>query len=161
MLLPVMVLIAVALNEPRLFHQEGLTSWKGGGFGMFATLDRHTFRPLIVTVNIYDRETETTTPIQIDFRSYRSLISNDVDKRQHLEDTLSLPTQNNLSVLASQIAEFKYITDQGDYAIASKEGFGIPISSRQITLELYRMKYDDATNKGTYELIKKWVGRDQ
>jgi hypothetical protein len=87
-------------------------------------------------------------------------IKNDADKTQHLEDTRSLPTQHNLSVLANQLAEYKYITDQGDYAIANTSGFGVPISTRQITIELYRLIYDDPTNRGTYELITTWNSRN-
>lgn len=159
MLIPVFVLIAIALNEPRLYHQENLTSWKGGGYGMFATIDRHSWRPIVITLRFADRNGENERLIQVDIRSYLDTIKNDVDKMQHMEDTLSLPTQYNLQVLAGQIAEYKYITDQGDYAVANSRGFGSPITSRQISIELYRLKYDDSTNKGSYELITTWNGR--
>lgn len=158
MLFPVLVLIAIALNEPRLYHQENLTSWKGGGYGMFATIDKHSWRPVVVTLIFRDRNGENEQAIQVDIRSYLSVIQSDADKNQHFEDTRSLPTQHNLSVLAEHIASFKYITDQGPFAIANKEGFGKPISSRQVKIELYRLKYDDATNRGTYELITTWNG---
>lgn len=158
MMLPVFVLIAVALNEPRLYHQENLTSWKGGGFGMFANIDRHSWRPVVVTLTFTDRNGENEQSIQLDIRSYQSLIRDDINKLQHFEDTQSLPSQHNLAFLASQMATFKYITDQGDYAIANKEGFGIAISARQIKIEIYRLVYDDPTNRGTYELITTWDG---
>lgn len=158
MALPIIVLIAIALNQPRLFIQENITSWKGGGYGMFATIDKHSWRPVVITLNFTDRNSENQRSIQVDIRSYLSLIQADADKLQHYEDTRSLPTDHNLSVLAEQIASFKYITDQGDYAIANKEGFGTPISTRQIKIDLYRLHYDDATNRGTYELIKTWEG---
>jgi hypothetical protein len=156
MLLPVFVLIAIALNEPRLYHQENLTSWKGGGYGMFATIDKHSWRPVVITLRFTDRNGENETLMQVDYRSYADSIKNDVDKVQHLEDTKSLPSQHNLRILANQIAEFKYITDEGKYAIANQRGFGIPITSRQVIIEIYRLKYDDATNRGTYELITTW-----
>ncbi|MGA1248713.1 MAG: hypothetical protein ACO3XJ_06400 [Candidatus Nanopelagicales bacterium] len=160
MLVPVIVLIAVALNEPRLYHQENLTSWKGGGFGMFATIDKHSWRPVVVKLTFTDRDGGNEKVIQVDIRSYLDAIKNDADKSQHLEDTRSLPTQHNLGVLANQLAEFKYITDQGDFAFVSTQGFGVPISPRQISIELYRVIYDDPTNRGTYELITTWNSRN-
>lgn len=159
MLLPVFVLVAVALNEPRLYIQENLTSWKGGGFGMFATIDKHSWRPVVVKLRFTDRNGENEELIQVDIRSYLEVISDDADKSQHFNDTQSLPTQHNLSVLASQMAEFKYITDQGAYAIANTRGFGTPITARQVIIEIHRMKYDDATNRGTYELVTSWNAR--
>lgn len=149
MALPVFLLIGVAFNQPRLHLQENLTSWKGGGFGMFATLDRHTIRPIIVTLTLREKT------IQLDFRSYRQAISDDVDKVQHLEDTLALPSAGNLSALAEQMADVKYIVD-GEYAIASTQGFGIPISVRQIRIELYRIQYDSYLNTGTWVKITSW-----
>lgn len=158
MLLPVFLLIAIALNEVRLYHQENLTSWKGGGYGMFATIDKHSWRAVVVTLVFRDRNGENERTLQVDLRSYLSLIQDDADKSQHYEDTRSLPTQHNLSILAEQIASYKYITDQGLYAIANKDGFGTPISARQVKIEVYRLKYEDATNRGSYELIKTWEG---
>lgn len=159
MLLPVLVLISVAINEPRLYLQENLTSWKGGGFGMFATIDKHAWRPVVVKLTFTDRDGGNEKIIQVDIRSYMDAISNDVDKMQHFEDTRSLPTQHNLSVLARQIAEYKYITDEGEFAIANTRGFGSPITFRQVTIEIHRLIYDDATNRGTYELITTWNTR--
>lgn len=43
--LPV-VLIVVALTQITLAHTRDLSPWKGGGFGMFASVDLLTYRPL-------------------------------------------------------------------------------------------------------------------
>ncbi len=37
--LPALLLVAVATNQLRLAHVEGLSPWSGGGFGMFSTTD--------------------------------------------------------------------------------------------------------------------------
>jgi len=37
--LPVLLLVAVALSQVVLARSQGLLAWKGGGFGMFATVD--------------------------------------------------------------------------------------------------------------------------
>lgn len=158
MLLPVIILLGVALNQPRLYLQENITSWKGGGFGMFANIDKHSWRPVVVTITLKDRNGENERTMQIDIRSYLSLFQDDIDKNQHFNDTQALPSQHNLSVLAEQFAEYRYIMDRGDYAIANNDGFGTPISPRQIKIEVYKLKYDDPTNKFSYELITTWDG---
>ena len=38
--LPVLLLALVALNQIRIARSTDMTAWKGGGFGMFSTLDR-------------------------------------------------------------------------------------------------------------------------
>ncbi len=40
------VLVAVALHQVHLAVTRDLTPWKGGGFGMFASVDRSTWRPM-------------------------------------------------------------------------------------------------------------------
>lgn len=123
---------------------------------MFATIDKHSWRPVVVNLRFSDRNGENEKIMQVDFRSYYELIKNDADKYQHLQDTQALPSQHNLRVLAEQIAELKFITDQGNYAIANNRGFGTPVTARQVSIEIYRLTYDDASNKGSYELITAW-----
>lgn len=158
MLLPVFILVAVAINQPRLYHQDHITSWKGGGFGMFANIDKHSWRPVVITLTTSDRNGENKTTMQVDIRSYLSLMQKDVDLYQHFNDTAALPSQHNLAELASQIASVKFIMDEGPYAIANDQGFGTIISARQVKIEIYRMIYDDPTNRGTYELLTSWDG---
>lgn len=116
---------------------------------MFATLDRHTYRPIVVNITFQEKT------MQVDFRSYRAAIENDVNKVQHLEDTFALPSQHNLSVLAKQMAEMKYNVDN-EFAIASNGEFGIPISYRQISIALYRIKYDSVLNTGSWIPLTSW-----
>ena len=45
--LPAAVLVAVALHQIALAELHALNPWKGGGFGMFATLDRANARAVL------------------------------------------------------------------------------------------------------------------
>jgi hypothetical protein len=56
--LPVIVLIVVALTQVLLSKTAGLSPWKGGGFGMFATTDGTAFRQVRVFVEAEGRAEE-------------------------------------------------------------------------------------------------------
>lgn len=49
---PIALLLAIALAQIFLAHSAHLVAWKGGGFGMFATIDAPDFRD----VRLYDAE---------------------------------------------------------------------------------------------------------
>lgn len=53
---PVAVLVVVALLQMTLAHTVGLSPWKGGGFGMFSTVDSPDYRMVIVTVRLQGNE---------------------------------------------------------------------------------------------------------
>jgi hypothetical protein len=50
-LAPAALLTIVAVAQIALAHHAALTPWKGGGFGMFSTLDHGAFRRLSVIVD--------------------------------------------------------------------------------------------------------------
>lgn len=56
--LPALVLIAVALLQMVLTRTADLSPWKGGGFGMFATIDGTAFRHLRIIVEAPERSEE-------------------------------------------------------------------------------------------------------
>lgn len=49
-MVPAAVLVAVALTQIGLARGAGLSPWKGGGFGMFSTLDARPFRHVRISV---------------------------------------------------------------------------------------------------------------
>ena len=61
-LAPPLVLVAVALVQIFLTSRTGLTPWKGGGFGMFATTDATGFRYVRLFVDAPDRSEELEVP---------------------------------------------------------------------------------------------------
>jgi len=60
--LPTTLLIAVAIGQVVLVRAFDLTPWKGGGFGMFATLDHAAFRRVDVVVDAPGRSEALEVP---------------------------------------------------------------------------------------------------
>ena len=63
MLLPPLLLVVVALGQVTLAKTVGLTAWKGGGFGMFSTLDHGAYRGVVATIEAMKMEANITTPV--------------------------------------------------------------------------------------------------
>ena len=62
---PALVLIVVAALQISLARRGPLSPWKGGGFGMFASLDGGSFRTLRVFVEASDRSEEILLPASL------------------------------------------------------------------------------------------------
>ena len=62
MLLPPLLLVVVALGQVTLAKTVGLTAWKGGGFGMFSTLDHGAYRGVVATIEAPDRSETLEMP---------------------------------------------------------------------------------------------------
>jgi hypothetical protein len=59
---PALLLVAVAIVQIALALRGPLSPWKGGGFGMFASLDGGSFRTLRVFVEAPERSEEILLP---------------------------------------------------------------------------------------------------
>ena len=59
---PAALLVLVAIGQLRLAHTVGLSPWKGGGFGMFASLDARPFRYVRIFVQAPERSEELAVP---------------------------------------------------------------------------------------------------
>jgi hypothetical protein len=64
--LPLVVLLVIAGAQQVLVRTSHLTPWKGGGFGMFSTLDHGAFRGVTIVVNGPDRSETLDTPPSLD-----------------------------------------------------------------------------------------------
>lgn len=62
----------VAIVQIALAHTAGLTPWKGGGFGMFSTLDHSGYRGVDVIVEGPDRSEQLTIPESLDVAAARA-----------------------------------------------------------------------------------------
>jgi hypothetical protein len=71
-LLPPVLLVAVALGQIALVKAVALTPWKGGGFGMFATLDHGAHRGVNVVVEAPDRSETLEIPPSLEELAARS-----------------------------------------------------------------------------------------
>ena len=90
MILPSALLVGVASVQIVLAHTSGLSAWKGGGFGMFASTDAGATRHLHAFVLRPGLRREVRPPESL---------------AEQVERTLTLPTQARLRALAAEIAE--------------------------------------------------------
>ena len=88
--LPVILLVVVAVNQMRLALTGELTSWKGGGFGMFATTDRPGTRYVHVWLIGEGRD----RPVPVPAAARRAELS-----------ARANPTERNLLRLAQEVAK--------------------------------------------------------
>lgn len=86
---PTLVLVLVALNQIRLARTTDLTPWKGGGFGMFSTIDRPRARQVRCHTVGGDKDIPVAIPADL----------NDLE-----QSARNLPTERNLIRLGREIA---------------------------------------------------------
>lgn len=70
-LLPAVLLVLVAVIQIGLARTKYLTPWKGGGFGMFASLDHGAFRGVDIVVDGPERSEVLEIPPSLDELSAR------------------------------------------------------------------------------------------
>jgi hypothetical protein len=70
--LPPILLAAVAASQIVLAWTKDLTAWKGGGFGMFSTLDHGAYRGVDVVVDGTDRSEEIEIPPSLETAAARA-----------------------------------------------------------------------------------------
>ena len=88
--LPVLILVLVALNQIRIARTTDMTAWKGGGFGMFSTIDRPRARQ--VRCNLVGSNNYIPLAIPAEFRDLE-------------ESVKTNPTEKKLQRLGREIAD--------------------------------------------------------
>ena len=71
-LVPSVLLVVVAVCQIGLAKTTGLTAWKGGGFGMFSTLDHGAYRGVDVVIEAPDRSEAQDIPPSLEELAARS-----------------------------------------------------------------------------------------
>jgi hypothetical protein len=71
-LLPPLLLTVVALLQIVLARTADLTAWKGGGFGMFSTLDHGVYRGVDIVVDAPDRSESLEIPPSLEVAAARA-----------------------------------------------------------------------------------------
>jgi hypothetical protein len=69
--LPTVLLLAVASTQMILARRADLSPWKGGGFGMFASVDGLPFRWVRLYVSAPERSEEIQLPLSIEDQAHR------------------------------------------------------------------------------------------
>ena len=94
------LVIAVAATQHYFAHTQNLTPWKGGGFGMFSTIDSRATRIVECSLirKVGDREELVRVPIPSVVQPVRDAVS----------DIKSLPTQARVDDLAYNLARLPW-----------------------------------------------------
>ena len=104
-----LALIVIACLQIYLTQTEGLSRWKGGGFGMFSTLDSPSARFLRIYIITENGEFPVEVP-------------------GHLAEVESkvraVPTESNLSMLSVELAQARWIHNDGASQVAVNMGSG-------------------------------------
>ena len=85
------VLLGIALNQMRMVRSVNLSPWKGGGFGMFSTIDSPYSRRILCTARMEDG-----SYVGIDLESCVDLVS-------ELQELRTLPTERSLERFARRV----------------------------------------------------------
>jgi hypothetical protein len=99
------ILVAVALVQAFLAHTQDMTPWKGGGFGMFASVDRANHRSVRVFLGTPDGE----VPAVFAATEGVSAVPEDTIVRVR-----NLPTQGALDSLGADLASTEWVYEDKD-----------------------------------------------
>jgi hypothetical protein len=99
-----LLLVVVACGQRYLAYAYGLTSWHGGGFGMFATIPATETRKLTVTLIAPDGSDVRIPPLLVESR---------IPLRGRMtriqRETLAFPAESRLRALAEELANAEWI----------------------------------------------------
>lgn len=136
--LPCLVLCVIAATQFVLSHAGRLSAWKGGGFGMFATIDAPDMRVLSATART-DEGLECMLIVRDD-----DLLS--LSGSRPVRQVATIPTRKGLAAIASAAAANEYVayyesrTALLQEFLASNPHVRFPthVSGEQIMLTRYR-----------------------
>lgn len=146
------VLVAVALLQLYLAHNHDLSPWKGGGFGMFAAVDRVEHRVVRATFEGVARQ-------PIDVQAVAELSYPD---KQLVDRALSMPTQAALARLAARMDDLTWVTTADGVLTPADddEASTADVSSEQypaLSVSVWRLRYDGSSDVASPEQLRTHV----
>ena len=156
-----MVLVLVATSQLVLASTTDLTAWRGGGFGMFSTLDNHDQRFLRITATTAEGE---EVPVRA-----RVLLAADSPIHADAVRARANPTPRNLDALGVAVADVGLIVVNGVATLpdpdeaegedqAGGDDRGPPLGAvTAVEIVVWRHWFDRDTSTSRPELI---VARD-
>jgi hypothetical protein len=142
-----LVLVAVAATQVVVASTTDLTAWRGGGFGMFSTIDAHSTRFLRVTVDTHDgRSVAVHVP---------SLLAEDAEVHEELVDHRAWPRQRTVDALATGLDAVPVAIEDG---VAQADPVGVPLSIRSVEVEVWTLEFGLDTATVTPRLLDRRTG---
>ena len=139
-----LLLIGIALRQIVLVYTVGLTPWKGGGFGMFSSVDKARSR-LIVVQGI----TSTGQPIKIELDSANHIFSS-----RKLKLLKTIPQTELLQELAYKLldAQLRPTKRDGIYRLTkAKSSSSQVVYFQQVKVQVWNFQFDPQTHRIWYE----------
>ena len=145
--LPALLLLTFAAHHYVRVTRDGLTPWKGGGFGMFSTIDDPDYRRVRVFATTADGQTMPVEPG--DEFEYDLLRARYLPRSWKVED------------LATRLAESEWVLEQSSngepvlrHAGPSRaDGGAEAVRVRRIRIEVHALVFDRETRALTSMLI--------
>jgi hypothetical protein len=125
--LPATLLLVVAATQIVLARTGGLTAWKGGGFGMFSTLDHGAYRGVDVVIEGPERSEALEIP----------------------------PSLEEASARAAAYPADWLLHRLGDGVVERERRYGRPVT--RVTLAVWRTEFDSATLAATERRVRTFV----
>lgn len=139
-----LLLICVALRQIVLVYTVGLTPWKGGGFGMFSSVDKARSRLILV-----EGITTEGKPIKIDINSVEDIFST-----RKLTLLKAIPQQELLQELAYMLldSELQPTKREGIYRLTQEKSLSSQVVSlQQVKAQVWNFHFDPQTHRIWYE----------
>ncbi len=137
-----LVLIVVALVHMLLVHAGSMSPWVGGGFGMFASVDRREHRVVRAVANVDGAQ------VPLDLEEFSE---NSGGKWRLIKRTRAMPTEGALRALAAELQSEKWTHDGRPWSkrIASERTIDID----ELQLRVHRLRYESDGRRAKPELI--------
>jgi hypothetical protein len=145
-----LVLVAVATTQVIVASTTNLTPWRGGGFGMFSTLDGQSERFLRITATMADG---TSIPVQtVDlFAPSSPLLDEALAARAN-------PSQRHLNALAAGIAA--HLAIEGELAIVpdiASSDAKPRADVADVHLSVWRIIYGREDGRVSPQMVAEWT----
>lgn len=133
-----LLLTGVALTHQVLTATHELTAWKGGGFGMFATVDSHTTRTIYTLIERRDGSVFDTS------KPFGAFNRNDLSPGMLRASTF--PDDQALEKIARGVLR--------DYSLFFDDASTPDDDAVSATVEIHSLEFDSVTSEATSTLIK-------
>lgn len=151
------ILILVAVNQIHWAHTRDLTPWKGGGFGMFASVDLLTYRPLqgefvtdagLIPIDIHDFGDASRRSSKL-YTNTRGLPD---DRRLTQFAELMLGAQWTVTDGVAEFAAWLDDPEDGPRVVDTDGGGALEV--QRLDLEIWRVTYERGDGFIVPELVR-------
>ncbi|NET33919.1 MAG: hypothetical protein F6K19_18175 [Cyanothece sp. SIO1E1] len=148
-----LLLTMVALRQITLAYGVGLSSWHGGGFGMFASIDRDERR--LIEVQAVDHQGQLLkidlTPPNSLFSETELILIRTIPRRLFLQQVAERLLQANLQ--ASEIEGIYHLQAAQARSVSDLQSMRL----QQVQVQVWRLRHDRQTSRIWYEPVSQLV----